>query len=591
MIPYLLFGKSIFVTRAAAALLTLAAALFTALIFRNVFHSRFHWLPVMLLTVTPAWFLHSRTAFETSLAVSMFAGMLYFYLMYRTRSPGYLSAAVLLGALAFYSYSPARVVVAVTAGLLFFSDLGCHLQRRKTLLLAGLLLAALAFPIIRFLILHPGEGLQHLHQLNSYWIKDLPLAGKLGKYISQYLWGLSPLYWFSPSNPDMERHVMGPYGHQLLASLPFALAGFGLVLKKIARPEYRAVLIAFLAAPSGAALVEIGITRALFMVIPLAIFTALGMNLLLDWLIKKLSIGPAGLSMVFFLPLSIFTAWFTRDALLNGPTWHHDYSLYGMQYGAKQVFGAIKEQLGRNPGQPIVVSPSWTNGADTVARFFFDDPLPFEIASIEGYSERYIPFNEKTLFIMIPEEMEHIQGNEKFAEARVVRTLPYPDGKPGFFFVHLRYSPRAEEIFAREKEQRSILLEERVDVHGIPAMVRYSHLDMGEIGHIFDGDQDTVIRTLEANPLQVQVTFPDARMIKQVRLRIGGNPTLVSAEMLDQAGKAIQRVEQAYAETSDPRSIVLDTDSLPVHAIKLSITTLYSPEPGHVHLWEVEFLE
>lgn len=38
--------------------------------------------------------------------------------------------------------------------------------------------------------------------------------------------------------------------------------------------------------------------------------------------------------------------------------------------------------------------------------------------------------------------------------------------------------------------------------------VKYSMLDMGEIKNVFDGDDATLARTLEANPFQVEVNFP-----------------------------------------------------------------------------------
>ncbi|NMC78219.1 MAG: hypothetical protein GYA59_02555, partial [Chloroflexi bacterium] len=87
VIPYLLFGKSIWVTRGVAALATLIAAVCVGLALKNVFHSPHPWLAVLLLSITPAWFLHSRTAFETALATSFYAGFLYFYLRYRSASP------------------------------------------------------------------------------------------------------------------------------------------------------------------------------------------------------------------------------------------------------------------------------------------------------------------------------------------------------------------------------------------------------------------------------------------------------------------------------------------------------------------------
>ena len=43
--------------------------------------------------------------------------------------------------------------------------------------------------------------------------------------------------------------------------------------------------------------------------------------------------------------------------------------------------------------------------------------------------------------------------------------------------------------------------------------VKYSYLDMGPIENIFDGHQDTLIRTMEANPLVVEITPPQAEPI------------------------------------------------------------------------------
>jgi hypothetical protein len=66
VIPYLLFGKSVFVTRATSVLVTAFGALAVGLILRRVFRLRMPWIGILLLSSAPAWFLHSRTAFETT---------------------------------------------------------------------------------------------------------------------------------------------------------------------------------------------------------------------------------------------------------------------------------------------------------------------------------------------------------------------------------------------------------------------------------------------------------------------------------------------------------------------------------------------
>jgi len=283
VMPYFLFGKSIWVTRATASLLTLIAAASVGLIFNKVFKSPFPWLAVLLLSATPAWFLHSRTAFETTLAASFYAAFLYCYLMYRTHNRRWIYGAVLMAALAFYSYNPMRVIIGVTVVLLLFTDLPYHLRGWKTLLAAFCLALLLAVPFGRFLIQHPDATGWQMRLLGSYWLAEIPLMEKLGTLAGEYLRGLDPLYWYLPNSVDLPRHLMLGYGHLLRQTLPLGLLGIFLALRHIRDPRYRTLLIAVLAAPGGAALVHIGITRLLVMVIPMAILTALAVQWMMDW--------------------------------------------------------------------------------------------------------------------------------------------------------------------------------------------------------------------------------------------------------------------------------------------------------------------
>jgi len=149
IIPLLLFGKSIWVTRGTAVLTTLMAAIAVGLILKNVFKSKYYWAATLLLSITPAWFLHSRTAFETALAVSFYAVFLYFYLMYRYSNPRYIYAAILTGALCFYSYSPAQMVMGVTFIILWFSDLRYHWLNKKYVLIGLGVILLTMIPYIR----------------------------------------------------------------------------------------------------------------------------------------------------------------------------------------------------------------------------------------------------------------------------------------------------------------------------------------------------------------------------------------------------------------------------------------------------------
>jgi hypothetical protein len=101
VLPTLLFGKTVFVTRAVSVLVSLLAALSVGLILRRILKASLWWSGVLLLSLSPAWFLHSRTAFETVIFVSFYAATLAGYLLYRYHSPRFLYPTLVLAALAF----------------------------------------------------------------------------------------------------------------------------------------------------------------------------------------------------------------------------------------------------------------------------------------------------------------------------------------------------------------------------------------------------------------------------------------------------------------------------------------------------------
>jgi 4-amino-4-deoxy-L-arabinose transferase-like glycosyltransferase len=620
MLPYLFFGKSVWVTRAVPALVSTGAALAVALILREIFRVRRAWVGVLLLAITPAWFLHSRTAFETSLMVSFYAGFLYTYLLYRFRSPRYLYAAVGLAALVFYSYSAGQAVIAITVLLLAVSDFRYHVRNRPTVLRAVGLGVLLALPYLRFLVQHPQENLRHLQVLNSYWTETIPLGEKLRRYLSEYWIGLSPGYWYFPNPRDLPRHVMDGFGHLLRPTLPFALLGLGIALRRTLRrtirrmdsPAYRTVLIALLAAPAGAAIVQVGITRSLIFVIPAALLTALGISACLDWnpfkpnrvqtngfATSRFAIGAWRRlpELAVFVLLAGTSLWLLAAALNRGPLWSRDYGMGGLQYGARQVFPAAQAYLEGHPGTKIILSPSWANGTDEVARFFLPDPLPIQLGTIDGHLMQRLPLDDQMLFIMIPEEYQRAAASGKFKDLQVEQTLPHPDGSPGFYFVRLRYVDDYDTRIAAEREQRRALQEASLVIDGQPAQVKHSMLDIGTIQEAFDGDPVTLVRSLEANPLVMEITFDVPQPLQGVTVRVGGVAARVEARVTA-AGDAVPAGgEPPAGEHTYTRELGEDRlarnlsirfpEPLEAARLRLEVTNVLDGDPAHVHVWEV----
>jgi hypothetical protein len=435
VIPYLLFGKSILVTRGAAVLAAALGAAAVGLLLRDLFGYPYGWVGVLLLGLSPAWFIHSRTAFETAVAAAFFAVFLYAYLRYLHGSPNYIPLAGFAAALTFYSYNPARVVILAAVGLLTILDLRVHWANRRRLLRYSWL-AVLVIPYLRFQLEHPFAAVDQLYLLNSYWVQPISFLDKMWLFGQEYLRGISPLYWYFPHEQDIVRHVMRGYGHLLWITLPFALVGLLYTAKNLRQPSYRAVLVVLFCAPLGGALVETFVTRSLFVVIPASLLTGIGLARVHAWLAVRIRRGwalPAGL----FIILAAGNLLLLRAALLDGPMWFEDYGLYGMQYGAAQVFSAVAEEAAADPDLEFVISPHWTHGLSMLVRFFLEDPVPVVWGVVDDYLEFDYPLDEAAVYVMLPDEYERALASPRLARIEVERMILFPNGEPGFYFTKI----------------------------------------------------------------------------------------------------------------------------------------------------------
>jgi hypothetical protein len=605
IIPSLLFGKSVFVTRAVSVLFTLIAAISISLSLRDFYEVKYWWAGVFVLSFTPSWFLHSRTAFETVIFASCYAGFLFSYLMYRCRSPRYIYLALVMAALAFYSYSPGQLVIATTGVAFLFIDLRYHWKNRTMYRKVLLTLALILLPYLRFRLENNFSPTEHLQLLNSYWVQPITLGEKISRFWVEYSRGLSINYWFIPGNNDLERHMMKGYGNLPIFTLPFFIGGLILSVWNIRKPQYRVLLVSFLAAPLGSALVGIGITRVLVFVIPAILLIMLGIGYCLNWFenvlqtkINKRTNLQSGkntittlISMGLFFLLTLANVLLVRDALINGPQWFSNYGLGGMQYGGSQLFPAVAEFQNNYPDKKIIVSPNWANGTDVLARFFSTKDNQFELGSIEGYLFKQQPLDENTVFVMIPDEYNKVIDSGKFKDIKVEKILPYPDGQPGFYFARLQYVDDIEELFTSEAEARTALQEGEVVIDGEVVQVKYSLLDMGSIELIFDGQKQSVARTLEANPFIIELTFPEARTFTGYRMFLGSADIRVTFFLFPpDNGEPYQSVSDFDGSPSNPELEVNFGKAMLAQKIRFEVLQPYSGVPSNVHVWEIGFL-
>jgi hypothetical protein len=592
-VTYILFGKSVFITRATSALVSLLAVIAVALIMKKVFKSRYWWTAPLLLSMTPAWLLHSRTGFETVMTTAFYGCFLYFYLLYRTRDPRYLVHALVFGALTFYTYSNAQVIMAAAGILLLLSDLPYHIRQRLALLKAlpvGLLLAV---PFIVF-HLHQPEALNtHLHVVNSYWFTNISLFEKITTYLQKLAYGLSPQYWFFPNGQDLARHRFDSLGHIRLEILPLLVVGLLISLKNFRQSPYRAVVIAALVTPSGAALLDIGIPRLLAFVVPASLLAGLGLNWALEALEKRISYKLLALST--FLVLSLASFGLFRIALTQGPRWFSDYGLYGMQYGAQQLFEeAIPPYLAQHPDRQVLVSPNWANATDRFIDFFAtpEQRPRLSMGNIEGYLFKRLPLQGNETFVMTATEYVKAAASPIFTGLAVDQILYYPDGTPGFYFVRLAYSDGADAIFVAEKEARRVLLVDSITLDGQVVELRYSQIDMGEPKHMFDGDTLTLMRGLEANPFILEMVFPAPRALSGVTADFGiADLTLTALLYASPDGEPVSYSTDLHSTDIDPLMYLsFDQGPAQVNKIRFTIFNRAAGETANIHIKELNLL-
>jgi hypothetical protein len=590
VLPTLLFGKTVAAVRGTSAAVTILGAAGAGLALRQM-RNRFWWAAPLLVGITPLFFVHARLGFESAMMASFFFCFLWAYFVYRNGNPRWLLVALSFGACTFYSYTAGQGIMLVMGALLLLSDLPWHLAQKKSILAAALLLAVLlAIPYLRYRRLHPGVVQEQLQVLDSYWIHPIPLSEKLAHFGRNYAAGLDPRYWFLPNAPEMERHRMDSKAFLPPYLLPFILLGIGVCIVKIRSPLHRAVLLTPLGVPFSGAAANLQILRLLGMIVPAVLLAAIGIDQLLKWLARiRLPLLPA--AVVCGSALAAGNVLLTGEALVHGPTWFRQYGLYGMQWGAPQVFRAVSEELVRSPGSRILVSSTWANNPHEFVSFFLtpEEQRRVAIADIRAWSQRLTPLAGDEIFVMTPDEYELARNRRQFVVPEPIRTIPYPDGRPGFRFVRVRYAPDAAKIFEAERLARAVLMEKAASVGGETWTIRHSQSDMGNVPDLFDGRPDTLLRGLEANPFVVEIGFPAPRVVSGVSVTLGSMDRAHVRLRAQAEGGGKESVGDAALPNRPPKPSIDVSLPAPVRTskIRIEIGDADEREPTHVEVREI----
>jgi hypothetical protein len=158
--------------------------------------------------------------------------------------------------------------------------------------------------------------------------------------------------------------------------------------------------------------------------------------------------------------------------------------------------------------------------------------------------------------------------------------------------LRLRYSDDAPATFEAELEERRRLQQAEVQLDGQPVAVRHSMLDMGEIYLAFDGDPFTFVRTLEANPLEIELDFPQLRRLRGMTLITGSAQVAVTAEALSSPEGGSDAFSVGHRGSVEEPEVHLDFGGVvEMQGLRIQIWDEQQAEPAHIHVWEILFDE
>ncbi len=601
-----IFGTSVLVARGTTALVAVIGGATLALFARDSIGLRTWWVLPLLLAAVPAWFLHSRTTFETAYCVSGYAVFLWCYGRYRDGAPRWGALAVAAAAVTFYTYTNGQLIVGLTGVILTVVDARHHWSMRRQLgwVLAPALISLV--PYAMYARAAPGATTDQLWRVSSYLVQDLPVGEKVRQFALHYWAGINPRYWFLPNPQELSRHAMLGHANMPTWLFPFAALGLAVAIIGIGRPGLRLLVIALAATPIAASLADVGITRVLPVIVPLTLLAHVGFERTLfhvGAIARRLAVrGWSPWARPFFgsvrlTAMGALLLWFVLstqagaimvDALDNGPRWFTDYGLYGQQWGAVQVFRVIHSKAKARPDDTFFVTSTWANGTDLYLPFFVPELMDAGRVRMGNVRDLLSVRRELTpnmVWVMTADEVELARTSKRFRSINVESALTYPNGAPGFSFARLEYVSNVEEVVAAERAARVALRSGQVVVNGERLAVSHSFLDAGGLSDLFDSNPRTLGRFNGGNPATLEWAFPAPRTVGTVVLAMTAGNWHVSLAVLRPDG-VVEAVEKDVDARSDP-VVSIDVPPGTVGAIRLMITSRVHTDEAIIHLRDV----
>lgn len=584
----LLLGNSVLLSRTISAVVSLVGVIALALFLRDS-KVRVWWVTPYLFGVVPAWIIWARTAFDVPMALAFLSLFTLYYGRYRMRSDSYWPLVALSAAACYYTYASSQVYFPLLVALLFITDLRFHLRRGRSTIALIVAAALVLTPAIYFNLHSQVSLFNQLRALDSFVVKDIPLSEKASTFVGNYLRSLSPQYWSGENEGQNIRHRFLGYPYFAVFLSPFLLLGLLRAFFSLRACHSRLLACGLCVIPIPGSLFEPEINRVMPLIVPFVGLTAMGIDIVIARIPARslLSTAIAGaLAMQGFHLLDY--------ALTKGAFWSADYGLYGLQYGARQLFAeAIPEFLRKHPTNRLVVSSNWANAPSYQMAFFLPSELQRRVRITNpGPAEvEQLPFTQDELFIITSADLELLRKSPGLYPPKILGTIPTPDGQVGFYLVKLQYTADAPEQLQAARTLRRTLIEEETEAAGERIFVKHSRIDIGTVANLFDSNESTLARSAGINPFEIQITFPRPHPLLSLELTIDSHRLRWSVEAVDQLGKTLQQFSDSVESEASTSKVYVPVANLTrdIATLRIQVVNGTGAEPDYVHIREISW--
>lgn len=310
----LIFGVNEFSVRLPAVLFSLIGILFTYLVARRIFDEKVALFSSFFMTITPWFFLISRTGYEVTSGIAFFMAGLYFSL--KEGSFKNIIYSIILFILSIYSYNSYRIIT--PALILFILLLRIRNIRLNYLFFIFGVFLLSWIPILRLYKFDYG-----LIRFTNVGVKSL------SEFFVNYLSYFRFDFLFQNGDSNLRSHI-GKFGELFIIQLPFILTGLFVILRERKLVKTLPIIILLISlVPSALTKESPHSLRALNVIPFISILSAVGVvNIAAKIKLKFLaeSIVILG-SIIFFIHyFYLFLSFFPK---VSSKDW---------QYGYKQIY-------------------------------------------------------------------------------------------------------------------------------------------------------------------------------------------------------------------------------------------------------------